>query len=172
MTSTPRRAIWLTATLLAALVSTLPRSLAADQPKDLDKIPPRVLDALNAKFPRAAIEKWTKEREHGKTIYDIEFTAGGRKAEADIAENGTIQNFETQFDPAQLPKPVADAVARKYPKSRMKEVLQITEIKNKKEVDGGFEIVIETAGKQEVELTIARSGKVLEDSGPRPPERP
>jgi hypothetical protein len=165
---TQRRTIWLAATLLVAYVSLCPRSLAAAQPKDLDKIPKRVLDTLNAKFPGAAIDKWTKEREHGKTIYDIEFTAAGRKAEADIAEDGAIQNFETQFDAEQLPKAVTDAVARKYPKSRMKEVLEVTEIKNKKEVPGGFEIVIETAGNKEVELTIARNGKILENSGVRP----
>jgi hypothetical protein len=164
-----RRTTCLFVTFASVFISAI--ALAADQPKDLDTIPRRVLDALSAKFPNATIEKWTKERERGKTIYDLEFTAAGRKAEADIAEDGSIQNFETQFDADRLPKAVTDAVARKYPKSTIKEVLEVTEIKNRKEVPGGFEIVIETAGKKEVELTIARSGKILEDSGPRSPER-
>jgi hypothetical protein len=163
----PRRTIWLFAMSVSVLLSAPARLPAAEQPKDLDQIPPRVIDALNAKFPRAAIDKWTKETERGKTIYDIEFTAGGRKAEADIAADGTIQNFETQFDAERLPKAVTDAVARKYPKSTLKEVLEITEVKNKKEVPGGFEIVIEIAGNKDAELTIARNGKILEDSGPR-----
>src|SRR5262245_16466248 len=164
------RTTWLFVLSLAAvLVLTSAVSRASGQPKDLDQIPKRVIDALNVKFPQAAIEKWTKETEHGKTIYDIEFTHAGRKAEADIAENGTIQNFEQQFDAKDLPTAVTAAVARKYPKSTMKEVLEITEIKNKKEVSGGYEIVIDTADKREVELTVAKSGKVLEDSGAKNP---
>jgi hypothetical protein len=43
--------------------------------------------------------------------------------------------------------------------------MEITEIKDKKEVHGGFEIVLETAAKKSVELTIAKDGKILEDSG-------
>jgi len=139
--------------------------LAADEPKDLDKIPKPVMDALKAKFPGAKIDKWTKETENGKVIYDIEFKENDRKAEADIAEDGTIQNFEKEFDAAKLPKAVSDAAAKRYPKSQIKEVMEITEIKDKKEVHGGFEIVLETAAKKSVELTIAKDGKILEDSG-------
>jgi hypothetical protein len=50
----------------------------ADEPKDLDKIPKAVMEALKAKFPKAKIEKWTKEKEDGKEIYDIEFTVNGK----------------------------------------------------------------------------------------------
>ncbi len=167
--TTERTPLTLAVVVCLTMLPAISRAAHAGQAPS--QLPQRVLDALNAKFPRAAIEKWTKETEKGKTIYDIEFTAGGRKAEADIAEDGAIQNFETQFDAARLPKAVTDAVARKYPKSTLKEVLEVTEIKNKKEVPGGFEIVIETAGRKEVELTIARSGKILEDSGPRTAER-
>jgi len=138
---------------------------AADEPKDLDKIPKAVMDALKAKFPGGKIDKWTKETENGKVIYDIDFKENNRKGEADIAEDGAIQNFEKEFDAAKLPKAVADATAKRYPNSRMKEVMEITEIKDRKEVHGGFEIVLETAAKKSVELTIAKDGKILEDSG-------
>jgi hypothetical protein len=140
-------------------------SRAGDEPKDLDKIPKAVMDALKAKFPKAKISKWTKETEKGKVVYDIEFKEDGKKAEADIEEDGTVQNFEKEFDAKDLPRAVTEAVEKKYPKAKMKEVMEITEIKDKKEVHGGFEITLETADKKSVEVTVARDGKILEDSG-------
>ena len=41
-----------------------------DEPKDLDKIPKVVMDALKAKFPKAKIAKWSKETENNKVVYD------------------------------------------------------------------------------------------------------
>lgn len=145
--------------------------VVADDPKDLEKIPKAVMDALKAKFPKAKIEKWSKEKEEGKVVYDIEFKQDGRKAEADIFEDGTIHNFEKQFDAKDLPKAVKDAVEKKYGKSKMKEVMEITEVKDKKEVHGGFEIVITTADNKEVELTVAKDGKILEDSTDKKDEK-
>jgi len=144
---------------------------ASDEPKDLDKIPKPVMDSLKAKFPNAKIEKWTKETENGKVIYDLEFRQNGRKAEADIAEDGAIQNCEREFDAKKLPAAVVEAVEKRYPKSKMKEVLECTELKDKKEVHAGFEIVLETEAKKSVELTVAKDGKILEDSQTAKPEK-
>ena len=160
------RAGLMSAVMVAAVfVLTATFSRAEDEPKDLDKIPKAVMESLKAKFPKAKITKWTKETENGKVVYDIEFKQDGKKAEADIFEDGAIQNFEKEFDAKDLPKAVTEAVEKKYPKAKMKEVMEITEIKDKKEVHGGFEIVLETADKKEVEVTIAKDGKVLEDGG-------
>ena len=42
--------------------------------------------------------------------------------------------------------------------------MEITEFKDKKEVHGGYEIVLSTADKKNVELTVAKDGKIVEDS--------
>ena len=155
----------LAATLLCGLLVGGTALRADDKDKiALDKIPKVVMDALKAKFPKAEIDKCTKETENDKVIYDIEFKQDGRKAEADIFEDGTFQNFEKEFDAKDLPKAVTEAVEKKYPKSKLKEVMEITEVKDKKEVHGGYEIVLETADKKEVEVTVATDGKILEDS--------
>jgi hypothetical protein len=136
---------------------------AADEPKP--KLPQAVVDALSSKFPEAKIVQWTKETENGLVIYDIEVSRAGRKAEADIAEDGAIQNFEREFDAAKLPQAVRDAAENRYPRSKLKEVMELTEIKDKREVDAGFEIVLETPDKKEVEIAVTRDGKIYEDSG-------
>jgi len=163
----------LVAALLAGLLLAEPGARAQDQKDklDLDKIPKAVMDALKAKFPRAEIHKWTKEKEGGDDIYDIEFKQAGRKGEADIKADGTILNFEKEMAAKDLPKAVTAAVEKKYPKSVLKEIMEITEVKDKVEKLHGYEIVLETAAKKEVEVTVAPDGKILEDTGEQKEEK-
>ena len=148
--------------LLAVIAFGVAGPLPAQDKKD--EIPRKVMDALKARFPKAVIDKWTKEKENDKVVYDIEFKQDGKKFEADIFEDGTIHNWEKEIAIKDLPKVVSDAVYKKYPKSTFKEVMQVTAVKNGKDELEGYEIVLETADKKEVEITVAPDGKVLEDS--------
>lgn len=155
--------------VLAMLLTASPAH-ADDKDKDkkdlaLDKIPKKVMDALKAKFPKAKIVKWTKEKDGDVEVYDIEMTVEGKKTEADIKEDGTIVNFEVEVAIKDLPKAVTAAIEKKYPKSKLKEALKITDVKDKKEVSGGYEVILETSDKKEVEVTVSDEGKILEDSG-------
>src|SRR5262245_19977272 len=89
----------------ATLLLALPAAQAQDK-SDLDKIPKKVMDALKAKFPKAKIEKWTKEKEGDVVVYDIEFKQEDRKFEADIKEDGAIHNWEKEVAAKDLPAPV------------------------------------------------------------------
>jgi len=129
-----------------------------------DEIPKKVMDALKAKFPKAEIRKWTKETENGKVVYDIEFTMEKRNYEADIYEDGTYENWERAIEAKDLPKAVREAVDKKYPKAELKEVMEIFDVKDNKDVLHGYEVVLVTADKKDVEVTVAPDGKILEDS--------
>ena len=131
---------------------------------DDKEIPKKVMDALKAKFPKAVIDKWTKEKEGDAVVYDIEFKENGRKCEADIKEDGTYVNYEREIAAKDLPKVVTDAVEKKYPKATMKEIMEIMEVKGKEDKLEGYEINLVTADKKEVEVTVAPDGKILEDS--------
>jgi hypothetical protein len=143
------------------LLPTLPAAHAQDKKVE---IPRKVMDALKAKFPKAEIDKVTREKEGDKVVYDIEFKQGKQKFEADIFEDGTIHNWEKEIAAKDLPKAVTAAVAKKYPKSTLKELMQVTAVKNGKDELEGYEIVLETAGKKSVEVMVAPDGKILEDS--------
>jgi uncharacterized membrane protein YkoI len=54
---------------------------------------------LRARFPEAEIQQWTREEEDGVVLYDIEFRQQGRKFEADIKEDGAIDNWEREIAP-------------------------------------------------------------------------
>ena len=150
---------WLAPALVAGLVLTGTASSA-----DEKEIPKKVMDALKAKFPKAEIQKWTKEKEGDAVVYDIEFKEGTRKCEADIKEDGTYINYEREVAAKDLPKAVVEAVEKKYPKATMKVIMEIMEVKGKDDKLEGYEIELETADKKEVEVTVAPDGKILEDS--------
>jgi hypothetical protein len=149
---------WLLAVALAAFVLAIP-SRAEDKKEELPK---KVADALKAKFPKAEITKWTKEKEEGKVVYDIEFKQGKQKFEADIFEDGTLHNWEKEIDVKDLPKAVKEALDTKYPKATLKDVMEMIDVKDGKDVLHGYEITLVTENKKELEVTFAPDGKVLE----------
>jgi hypothetical protein len=140
------------------------RAQEKDKP-DTTQISKKVMDGLKAKFPKPEVDKWTKEKEGDIFVYDIEFKQGGEKFEADIKEDGTIHNWEKAIAVKNLPPVVRKAVEKKYPKASMKEIMEITAVKNGKDELEGYEIVLRTRDKKDVEVTVAPDGKMLEDSG-------
>jgi hypothetical protein len=136
-----------------------------DQPGS-DQIPQKVMDALKAKFPEPKINKWTKEQEGESIIYDFEFTQGGHRFEADIREDGTIHNWEKAITDKDLPEAVRNIVNKKYPSSKLKEIMEITAVVKGKDQLEGYEIVLKNSDKEQIEVTITPDGKVIEeDSG-------
>jgi hypothetical protein len=133
-----------------------------DQP-DLYQIPQKVMDALKAKFPEFKIEKWTKEQEGDIVIYDFEFTQGGHKFEADIKEDGTINNWEKAIAAKDLPEAVWNTVNNKYPSAKLIEIMEITAINEGKDQLEGYEIVLKTSDKEQIEITVAPDGIILEE---------
>jgi uncharacterized membrane protein YkoI len=158
--------IWRLSFVTGGVIAALTASLAATavaQDKD-EKIPKIVMDSLKAEFPKAEIVKWTKEKEADKLVYDIEFKQGSQKFEADIFENGSIHNWEKQIDSKDLPKAVRDTLDKKHPRAAIKEVMQITAVKDNKDMLEGYEVVFVTADEKEAEVTFAPDGKILEES--------
>jgi putative PepSY-like beta-lactamase-inhibitor len=156
-------------TLCATL--TLPAFLAIGPPLQRSSgansraLPSNVMAALTARFPQAKIDQWTKEKEAGKEVYDVEFRQADRKFEADIFADGTIHNWEQQIAASDLPQPVMQAVHRQFPKAEIKEIMAVTAVTNGSEHLEGYEVVVKRALKKDVEMTIAPDGKILE--GPK-----
>lgn len=136
----------------------------------LDKIPQVVMQGLKAKFPQAEIHKWSVEQEGEIKVYDIEFTQDGRDFEADIKEDGSIQNWEKAIELTDLPDAVKGAAEAKYPDSNIKEIMQVMAMNDDVDSLEAYEIVFSTSDTTEVELTVAPDGSILEESGTVKPE--
>ena len=106
--------------------------------EDTVKIPPEIMNALNARFPGAEIHQWAKEQEGEIVVYDIEFAQSGGKFEVDITQDGTIHNWEQEIAAQDLPDAVKKVAATKYPASMLKEVMAITAVKDGKDEFEGY----------------------------------
>jgi len=131
----------------------------------LAEIPQVVMATLKAKFPEAEIQKWTQEKEGDIVLFDIEFKQQEQKFEADIKEDGSVQNWEKEIAAEELPEIVKLTVEKTYPGAGLKEIMMIMDVADGREALEGYEIVLDTADNKEVEITVAPDGSVLENSG-------
>ena len=145
-----------------AVFGMLVSATAAQEKVEADKLPQKVKDAVKARFPGHMITQATKELENGAVVYDIEMTVGGKKHEMDCKEDGTIVDIQNEIDAKDLPAAALNAIKAKYPGSTIKEVGEILVVKDKKETRDHFEVVIETADKKEMELTVSLDGSKIE----------
>ncbi|OGF63649.1 MAG: hypothetical protein A2Y62_02035 [Candidatus Fischerbacteria bacterium RBG_13_37_8] len=161
-----KKALLLPSTFLLLLSLCLTYSFGQQKEKtketlEPDKIPTIVINSLKAKFPKAEIHKWTKEKEDNIVIYDIEFMQEAKNYAADIKENGTIYNWEKEIAENDLPATVRQAVDTKYPKCTLKEIMQVTAVKDGKDELEGYEIIIETEDNNETEITLSPDGTLM-----------
>src|SRR5262249_21199685 len=137
---------------VAGLVLLAARAGADGEKVPLDKIPKPVMDAVKARFPGCEITSAEKETMDGKVIYDIELKHNGKKYEMDIQEDGTVLEIEKEVALKDVPEAVKKAVEAKYPRSTIKEVMEVNKVKGKVETPDHYEVVIETAEKKKLEL--------------------
>jgi hypothetical protein len=154
--------------VLALLPPHLPAYAQGGQPA-ASRIPEKVMETLKKRFPAAEIHKWTRETENNVVLYDIEFTQQGRKLEADIKDDGSIENWERAIAAGDLPAAVRQSVEKQYPGATLSEVMAVTAVHGGKESLEGYEVVLKTAAGKDVEVTVAPDGKILEDSGAEKP---
>jgi uncharacterized membrane protein YkoI len=148
---------------LAGLVmlATLARADDKAEKIPVDKIPKKVMDAIKNRFPGAEITSAEKEKEGGDIVYDIELKQKGRKYEMDIKEDGTIIEIEKQKDLKDLPAAVTKALEDKYPKATIEEIMEVNKVTGKEEKPTHYEIVIVTADKKKLEVTVSLDGKTV-----------
>jgi hypothetical protein len=123
-----------------------------------DKLPKKVKDAINKRFPGAKITSAEKEIEGGKVVYDIELTQKGREYEMDIQENGTVIEIEKQVFLKDVPKAITNAIKAKYPKAKIKEVMEVNKVKGKKETPDHYEVTL-TMDDKDFEVVVSLDGK-------------
>jgi hypothetical protein len=137
--------------------------------KKADKIPPdqlpkKIMDAVMKRFPGAQITSAEKETEDGKVVFDIELKHKGRKYEMDIKEDGTVIEIEKEVDLDKVPAAVTRAVEAKYPKSTIKDVMEVNKVNGTVETPIHYEITIETAEKK-MEVIVSLDGKSVKAEG-------
>src|SRR5258708_7808239 len=108
---------------LLLLVSTAP---AKEEEIPLDKLPKVVVDAVKAKFLGAELVKAEKETEDDKTFYEVELKHKKQTYEVSLTPEGKITEIEREIAVKDLPKAVTEALAKKYPHSKLEEAEELT----------------------------------------------
>jgi hypothetical protein len=127
-----------------------------------DKLPEKIKATINKRLPGAEITSAEKEKEDGKVVYDIELKSEGRKYEMDILEDGTIVEIEKEVASKDVPEAVTKAIEAKYPKSTVKEVMEVNKVEGKKETPIHYEVTIDTAEKKGMEVIVSLDGKKVQ----------
>jgi uncharacterized membrane protein YkoI len=130
-----------------------------------DKLPQKVKDAMQARFPGLEYTSVEKETMDGKVVYDIELKWKGRKYEADIQEDGTLIEVEKEVDLKDTPKAVLAIVEEKYPKSKILDVMEVNKVTGKEEKPIHYEITLTTADGKKVEVIVSLDGKTIKEEG-------
>lgn len=126
----------------------------ADEEKvSVDKLPAAVKKALKRKFPKAEIEKATKEVEDGNTVYEVELEIKDRSVDVSLKADGTILEIEREVPADELPEAVRKKLAASYPKAKIEKAEEVT-----KGEDGPvrYEVAITT------EVVLTAKGKIVQ----------
>jgi Putative beta-lactamase-inhibitor-like, PepSY-like len=135
-------------------MSVLIAAAKADEEKvPIDKLPSAVLKAVKRKFPKAEIERATKEVEDGTTTYEIELEIKDRSVDVSLKADGTILEIEREVPIEELPKAVKKKLAAKYPNAKIEKAEEVT-----KGEDGPvrYEVAIRT------EVVLTEKGKIVQ----------
>jgi uncharacterized membrane protein YkoI len=131
----------------------------ADEEKiPVAKVPKAVIDAVKARYPGSVIKGAEKEEEEGQVTYELKLTHQGNTFEVTAKSDGKIVAVEKEIKVADLPAAVTAGIKAKYPKAKLKSAEEVEE-------DGKitYEVVVEKSAGKEVELTVSKAGKILEE---------
>jgi hypothetical protein len=125
----------------------------------IDKLPSAVLKAVKLKFPKAEIEKATKEVEGGATTYELELEIKDRSVDVALKADGTILEIEREVPIDELPSTVKKKLAGRYPGAKIEKAEEVT-----KGEDGPvrYEVTITT------EVVLTGKGKIVQAKDDKP----
>lgn len=100
----------MTSSSLAALLIVAVPALA-EQP-GMKNLPPAVKATVEAESKGATIKGVSREKERGKTVYELETLVNGRTRDLMIDSEGKVYEVEEQLDPAKAPAAVREALQK------------------------------------------------------------
>ena len=78
--------------LLCTIISAITFLSSCENEKEISasQVPQPVMNTFQSKYPNITPEKWVKETEKGKTVYEAKFKNNNKEAEAEFDENGNF----------------------------------------------------------------------------------
>lgn len=135
----------------------------SEQKLALDKLPADVLKTIKTKYPAAELVEAEEEIEDGETEYAVTLKVSGKEIELTLSATGEIESIEREIAAADLPKSINETLQTKYPSSTIIKAEAEFEVEDGKEEIEEYEVTIETADKETVELKFDSQGRLKEE---------
>ncbi|GAB4321219.1 MAG: hypothetical protein Kow0059_15820 [Candidatus Sumerlaeia bacterium] len=123
---------------------------------ELINVPENVQEAIKDHAGTAAIEKVTKEKEDGVTVFEAEFKVNGMEQSVEVADNGQVLELERKVSADELPAAVKAALEKACPGGEIAEAELIQKFY--------YEIKVKTNGKTK-EIKVTPAGKTGKHHG-------
>jgi hypothetical protein len=151
--------------LLAVVVGLLASQTAVARVADdgtteipLTQVPKAVLEAVKKKFPETKPESASKGLEGNQPFYDVQIKVKSRNVWVTCDTRGNILSIDREISFQELPKAVAGAVSKKYPKAGIRGVNEIVEGS-----EAIYDLALTFNGKKLIAIFEA-NGKFVEES--------
>lgn len=140
---------------------------APASPANQAQLPAAATQTLQKAYPGCTIEKVKVEDEDGVKVYEANLRSGKMKKEVTLTAAGEILEIETPMATCDLPKAVADAVAKAAPGAKIteaasEEVLADAKLGKLAAPKVTYKVEVQKGGK-EGEMTLSPEGKVLKE---------
>jgi hypothetical protein len=139
------------------------KKAASEESIDLKKLPDGVLEATKKAFPGAEVVGAAKEKDGDKTIYEVELKQKGMTIDISFNDKGVMELVEKQIAIKSVPEAVSGAVSKKYPGSTIKLAEELYKVAGGKQTLDVYELLIETADKNGVEIKLTPKGEIKEE---------
>ena len=124
-----------------------------DKKIDLSKLPPAVKATVESESKGATVKGVSSEKEHGKTVYELETLVNGRTRDLMIDSAGKVYVVEEQLDVDKAPAHVKAALEAKGKVVALESVL--------KDGKTTYEGQVQTKGGKKVAVEVDADGKPI-----------
>jgi uncharacterized membrane protein YkoI len=111
--------------LAAVLLGFLAPTTAQERQISRKGVPPAVLAAFTSAYPNATIKGFSKEKENGQTLYEVECEEGKTMRDVTFTEDGTVVSVEETVEISEVPPAVKAALDNRVPGGRIKKAEKI-----------------------------------------------
>lgn len=138
----------------------------------LHMVPKPILDAVGGRFATARIARAERDRDSRGFVYEVTIKHAGKNVDVTLTPEGVILLIKREIAAADLPEPVARALAETYPKATYEGVEAVTTVQGRQETLAYYEVDLVTTQRRIVEVRVGVDGKILKGAeGHRGPTR-
>jgi hypothetical protein len=124
----------------------------------VQRLPAAVVTTIRERFPKALLAEAT--RDVRTAFYEVTLKSDGRVYDVTLAAGGALERIAKEVTIAELPKSVKAALDKAYPKAKIKSLIEVTKIVDRRDERDGYRAYLDVPGERPVLVRIERDGNL------------